>query len=512
VTVENATVAHNSGVGNAALYRNAGSLQVANSILWDNDGGDYTGTITFSNCCSIGLTAGVNGNLNQDPLLQTPLFYLAPNSPCIAQGNRMIEAAGVTNRTSFTNGVLESSGTAVNLGYHFREGSMIDLELWVNPATGSDANSGTTAGSPLKTITRALTLAPRTRINLAAGNYTNGVEAFPLTIDGRTVQLIGTNRDTTVINSSGAGQPALALLNSLGDNRMEGVTLTTGNSSRGLTISNAVFTLSGCSIASNLAVQGAGLYASGAHGLIQDTVFRNNAGPVGTYNEIGGGACLLGGGLHFDRVLIVSNRVNGGGSGWSAYGGGVYIDSGTHRLRNTLVAGNSVVYSASTTLRGSGFYINDGTVVIENATLVANLVATAIYRGGGSVAVYNSILWNNATGDYTGTITFTNCCSTGLTAGVQGNLTNDPFFVNTSIGDYRLQTAFPRWSVSSNAWVHEARTSPCIDAGTNQAWMDSATDLDGLPRLLIGIGPAKRVDLGAYEAKPNRMGTQIQFR
>jgi autotransporter-associated beta strand protein len=503
VTVENATVAHNSsGVGNAALYRGGGSLQVANSILWDNHGGDSGGTITFSNSCAIGLTAGVNGNLNQDPLLQTPLLYLAANSPCIAQGNRTIEAAGVTNRTSFTNGVLESAGTAVNLGYHFREGCVIDRELWVNPdpATGSDANSGT-AGSPLRTITKALTLAPRTRINLAAGNYVNGNETFPLTIaDGRTAQLIGTNRDTTVINSSGSAKTALMLVNSLGDNRIEGVTLTTGNSSRGLTISNAVFTLTGCSIASNLmgsyAGAGAGLHAIGAHGWIQDTLFQNNVGGMNVFDgSHGGGVYLAGGGMLFDRVQIISNRA--APANYSAYGGGMYIDQGMHRLKNILMASNNVTGTGGGVGRGGGCYINDGTVVIENATVVrssasGSAVGGAIYRAGGTVSVNNSILWDNPQGDFTGTIAFSNSCSTSLTAGVQGNLTNDPLFVDTTY--YHLQSKAGNYVggyFSGGSWGKSPTNSPCIDAGDTNS-----------PYALEPEPNGRRVNLGAYGNTP----------
>jgi hypothetical protein len=370
----------------------------------------------------------------------------------------------------------------------------IDLELWVNPAAGSDANSGSTAGSPLRTLTRALALAaPRTRINLAAGSYTNGVETFPLTIDGKTVQWIGTDRDTTVINSLGSGQPALVLRNSLGDNRIEGITLTTGSSNRGLSVSNAVFTLFGCSIAGNQAVEGSGLHAIGSHGLIQDTVFRNNAGPVGLYNGNGGGAYLAGGGLQFERVLFVSNRANGGNSGWSACGGGVYIDSGTHRFRNILMASNSVgFFAAGCALRGSGVYIINGAVVIENATLVNHSGASAIYRGGGAVSVHDSILWSNPTGDYTGTIAFSYCCSTGLAAGVQGNLTNDPLFVDRTY--YHLQSRVGNYVggyFSGGSWGKSLSNSPCIDAG------DPVSDRSREPN-----PNGNRVNLGAYGNTP----------
>ena len=65
-----------------------------------------------------------------------------------------------------------------------------------------------------------------------------------------------------------------------------------------------------------------------------------------------------------------------------------------------------------------------------------------------------------------------------MTAG-SGNTTNNPQFVNFAGGSFRLKS-----------------TSPCINTGTNQAWMNGATDLDGQRRIdpVSGI-----VDMGCYE-------------
>jgi hypothetical protein len=42
---------------------------------------------------------------------------------------------------------------------------------------------------------------------------------------------------------------------------------------------------------------------------------------------------------------------------------------------------------------------------------------------------------------------------------------------------------------------HLRSDSPCNNAGTNQAWMAGAVDLDGRDRILLGT-----VDIGAYES------------
>ena len=66
-------------------------------------------------------------------------------------------------------------------------------------------------------------------------------------------------------------------------------------------------------------------------------------------------------------------------------------------------------------------------------------------------------------------------CSPGLSG--NGNLSSDPQFVNAAASNYRLLAS-----------------SPCINAGLNQSWMATATDLNGLPRIAGGT-----VDLGACE-------------
>ncbi len=66
-----------------------------------------------------------------------------------------------------------------------------------------------------------------------------------------------------------------------------------------------------------------------------------------------------------------------------------------------------------------------------------------------------------------------------VVAGSSVNTTNDPQFVSVAGKDFHLKS-----------------TSPCINTGTNQVWMNGATDLDGQRRKdpVYGI-----VDMGCYE-------------
>jgi hypothetical protein len=69
-----------------------------------------------------------------------------------------------------------------------------------------------------------------------------------------------------------------------------------------------------------------------------------------------------------------------------------------------------------------------------------------------------------------------NCISPQFRPAANGNITNDPMFMNLSGGDFHLQA-----------------NSPCINSGRNSL-VTSTTDLDGNPRIAGGT-----VDIGAYE-------------
>lgn len=111
-----------------------------------------------------------------------------------------------------------------------------------------------------------------------------------------------------------------------------------------------------------------------------------------------------------------------------------------------------------------------------------------IYNSAGAATFYNTILWDHPNGDFSGSITFSNCCATGLSAGVQGNIVDNPLFTNTTISAFTLEN-----------------NSPCVNTGLKLFWMLTALDLAGNPRINQIL-----VDMGAYEAQlPARAFTLI---
>ena len=87
--------------------------------------------------------------------------------------------------------------------------------------------------------------------------------------------------------------------------------------------------------------------------------------------------------------------------------------------------------------------------------------------------LWNCILWDVGTAEVDNNVYYS--CANIITPIGAGSITNNPVFVGG--GDYRLQS-----------------NSPCIDTGTNQAWMTGAKDLDGNQRIWNTT-----VDMGAYE-------------
>ncbi|OGV41530.1 MAG: hypothetical protein A2X46_02515 [Lentisphaerae bacterium GWF2_57_35] len=168
-------------------------------------------------------------------------------------------------------------------------------------------------------------------------------------------------------------------------------------------------------------------------------------------------ALMYGGGVYYGKVvnsLLAQNRAD-------QYGGGAYRTF----MENCLIYSNSALY-------GGGMFRSTNV----NCTLVEN---SATFGGGAYEGrLINSIAVSNRAATsgpnyYSSDVSYS--CAAPLAAGL-GNLNADPRFIDSVHANYRLQIS-----------------SPCIDTGQN-AWVQSAQDLDGQPRIWTN-----RVDLGAYE-------------
>ncbi len=228
----------------------------------------------------------------------------------------------------------------------------------------------------------------------------------------------------------------------------------------------------------NKGVLGCGLYltVSSTAAIISGCVFEDNVAS-GSSRGQSGALYLLSGTV--ERCIVRNNTGRKGGGAW--------LSGGT--IRNSLFVGNSDIQNA---MGGGGVHMAGGTV--ESCTIAGNGATTAgaaggVYLGVAAAVLRNSIAWDNDVSDVklaAGSVTYT--CSGETLAGA-GNRSDNPLFRDAARGDFALRSA-----------------SPYINAGLVSAWMTTATDLAGNPRVTFAS-----VDYGAYESTVNR-GTVLFMR
>lgn len=193
-----------------------------------------------------------------------------------------------------------------------------------------------------------------------------------------------------------------------------------------------------------------------------------------TYQNNGGG------GVYSPNTsTVVSNCIirrcsasNGGGT----YRGTVYNTILTHNSGSG--ANGSLMYNCLITHNTAGQGGGAFGSALYNCTVASNSASVA---GGGvrDSSAYNSIVYHNSGGDHYGFTAYYTCTPPGAFLTGSHNITNDPAFIDVT-SDYHLPN-----------------TSPCINTGTNMAWMAGMKDLDGFPRISGG-----HVDMGCYELVP----------
>lgn len=268
--------------------------------------------------------------------------------------------------------------------------------------------------------------------------------------------------------------------------------------------SSSTVEITNCEITKNKAGSGcAGIYSNDASVTITDSqITHNSNNSTSSYNEdqySGGGIECYGGTLMIDNCVITNNS-GGTGSGLTLagsvtmsnctimhnstdyYGGGIFCHMNYPiTITNCIIADNTV-----RDFDGGGIHCTQSSSpTIINCTIAEN---SAEYGGGiscdygSSPTVLNCILWGNDATAGNSEVSISMSSSIDITfSDVQGgytgngNTSQDPLFVNTINGDYRLQSG-----------------SPCIDIGT--AYRAPSHDISGNSRPQ-GMG----VDFGAYE-------------
>jgi hypothetical protein len=223
-------------------------------------------------------------------------------------------------------------------------------------------------------------------------------------------------------------------------------------------------------------------------------IIQNNVSMIATSGTSGGYVY----GIYSDaayggtRDLLVHNRVDCHTDLGSCYMRGIFMQTGRtrgNRIRMSSTATNGSMYGIEQQYYSG--HIENNTLCMEatNHCPVRGICLSTHYSSDADIQVRNNIVYSpgssNAVGVYKDTgcaAGVTNACNLvyGATTAYfnclpgPGALSGDPLFPDDTF--------------------HIGTNSPALNAGTNLAWMASATDMDGLPRIDDGC-----VDIGADE-------------
>ncbi|OGV42513.1 MAG: hypothetical protein A2X46_04385 [Lentisphaerae bacterium GWF2_57_35] len=222
--------------------------------------------------------------------------------------------------------------------------------------------------------------------------------------------------------------------------------------------------VSQCTIQGNRGAYGGGVFCD-EDGLVEDCSIRQNR----SSQNAGGVFCASNG-------LVRSCQVSGNYA--FKYGGGSYCWKGGD-IRNALVLTNMAN-------QGGGVYLDRGGQ-LQSCTVSRNSGTTA---GGGLYSWFTGAVWN--------TIIYQNSSGYGSNYACMGDGPQyshsclAPLPINNQEGCFASNPNFER-----QGNYRLSGSSPCIDKGTNQAWMLLALDMDRRPRIWINT-----VDIGAIESNP----------
>jgi hypothetical protein len=436
------------------------------------------------------------------------------------------------------------------------------LAITILPGSRADyyaAQNGQTPSAPY-TAWNSAAIHIQDAVNAATNGATVWVGAGRYTVPPNASNVLGTNVvyiNRSLILRSSNGVPATTIIDGSGTNRGIAIASSAMLIVDGFTVSNCwatnqgggiyIIPVAGTNVIRNCIVSdnnvgfgteasGGGIYAyiiGSYYYVISNCVFRNNRAlsNVATTNYSTGGGVWMGtyppGYGTIDGCIIESNS--------AAKAGGMYLHYGLkHMVKNCIIRNNTAQYDYNATYGGGGTYHN-GAVEFYNC-LIHNNVAYGRGGGvenqnGGLTIFYNCTVVSNRANYGSGvearypttriylynTIVYSNFSAAGNHENISIAGTSLSYFANScyyptnlsSTNNYIVGGVIITSPPSFADWAGEnyrlLPDSPCLNAGTNQDWMQGSRDLDGNQRVRYGA-----VDIGAYELIHN--ATIYRFR
>lgn len=253
----------------------------------------------------------------------------------------------------------------------------------------------------------------------------------------------------------------------------------------------------GCLFENNLFAGNSTTYEGGAvyinAGDENTNIWRYNTFRGNLASAIGGSGVSgsEGGAVSFDDDCTFHGNILR--NNWSAAkGGGIHCDTTYNQnIYNNTFVGNAALYGG-----GLYAYAGYGQLSFSNNIVAFNDNGGGIYTDGARTGFAFNDVYGNKGGNWRGTITDL--------AGVDGNISVDPLFVNRVRDDFRLKSVGGHWDDVSGSWVRDRVTSRCIDAG------DPMSDFSAEPapngrRINLGF------DAGLATASKSSMFAVVSF-
>ena len=477
----------------------AGAPTLHNNCVYNPNGINYSG-----------LTAGVD-DISVDPLLVAAgygEFHLSASSPCLDAGLDSAVPPGSVDM----DGEPRIQGGHVDIGADEFNGTAPPFTPRVVRVTpsGNDANDGSSWTLAKRTVQAgigAVSAAGSGDVWVAAGTYN---ELITLRAWAHVYGGFAGNEDSreqrdwaaylTTIDGGAAGSVVTASSCGCALSTVDGFTIRNGagtgssilNRGGGIYCSYSSPTISNNTIVGNKAGSGGGIYCSYSSPVVSNNAIVGNtaetsgggilcgdySSPVVSRNRIAGNR---GGGIrcaYYSSPVICCNTITTNSTG-SYSGGGLYSDSYCNpAVFCNLIAGNG----------GGGVSCSSGSPKITNNTIVGNSESVG---GGiicsGAALIANNIVAFNSSGIYK---------SAGTTPTLRNNCVYNPDganYVNLNPGSD--DKSFDPGLVDQGFGEFHLRSdSLCIDAGLDTLAQQGWRDIDGESRI-----QGSHVDIGADE-------------